>query len=153
MCIIYLVFLQLYLSNVLSPLDRLPTFCRASPVVGVPPQTSEQASWSHFSLVGLSGRLLLAHASTVILGSESCGTHYRILLSNDSGSHATLIHRALILVWSLPFNLICLVRPARSFSPCILCSQDHTDPQALSPHQDKEDQGKGPTTLERATGE
>jgi hypothetical protein len=36
-----------------------------------------------------SGKLLLVLASTVILGSESRGTEDRILLSHDSGSHAT----------------------------------------------------------------
>jgi hypothetical protein len=36
-----------------------------------------------------SGKLLLALASTVILGSESHGTHGHILVSHDSGSHAT----------------------------------------------------------------
>jgi hypothetical protein len=37
--------------------------------------------------VGRLGRLLLVLASTVILGSESSGTHYYILLSHDSGNH------------------------------------------------------------------
>jgi hypothetical protein len=41
-------------------------------------------------LVGWSGKFLLAVAGTVILGSESHRTHYHILLSHDSGSHATL---------------------------------------------------------------
>jgi hypothetical protein len=40
----------------------------------------------------LSGKLLLALASTVILGSESRWTHDHILLSHDSGSRATLTH-------------------------------------------------------------
>jgi hypothetical protein len=41
-------------------------------------------------LVDWSGRLLLALACTVILGSESHRTCYHILLYHDSGSHATL---------------------------------------------------------------
>jgi hypothetical protein len=41
----------------------------------------------YFLLVG-SGKLLLILASTVILGSESSGTH-RILPCHDSGNHAT----------------------------------------------------------------
>jgi hypothetical protein len=36
--------------------------------------------------VSQSGKLLLVLASTVILGSESCGSHDHILLSHDSGS-------------------------------------------------------------------
>jgi hypothetical protein len=35
------------------------------------------------------GKLLLVLASTVILGSQSGGTHDHILLSHDSGSRAT----------------------------------------------------------------
>jgi hypothetical protein len=45
------VFLELFLSNMASALDRLLTFCRSSPVVGVLPWASEQASWFHFSLI------------------------------------------------------------------------------------------------------
>jgi hypothetical protein len=37
----------------------------------------------------LTAKLLLALASTVILGSESHGTHYHILLSDGSGSIQT----------------------------------------------------------------
>jgi hypothetical protein len=37
------------------------------------------------------GKLLLAFASTIILGSESCGTHDRDFLSHGSGSHVTII--------------------------------------------------------------
>jgi hypothetical protein len=37
-----LVFLQLFLSSMLIPLDKLPTFRRASPAVRVPPQASEK---------------------------------------------------------------------------------------------------------------
>jgi hypothetical protein len=33
-------------------------------------------------------KLPLVIASTVILGSESCGTHGHTLLSHDTGSHA-----------------------------------------------------------------
>jgi hypothetical protein len=44
---------------------------------------------SMWFLVG-SGKLLLALASKVILGSESCGTHDHTLLFHDSGSCATL---------------------------------------------------------------
>jgi hypothetical protein len=40
--------------------------------------------------VGPSGKFLLALASTVILDSESCGTHAPLLLSHDSESRATL---------------------------------------------------------------
>jgi hypothetical protein len=38
----------------------------------------------------LPGKLLLVFVSTVILDSESRGTHYDILLSYESGSRATL---------------------------------------------------------------
>jgi hypothetical protein len=41
---------------------------------------------SVLSSVGRSGKLLLALAGTVILGSESRGTHDRILLRNEPGS-------------------------------------------------------------------
>jgi hypothetical protein len=41
-------------------------------------------------VVGRSGKLLLALASTVILGSESRGAHDHISLSHDFGSRATL---------------------------------------------------------------
>jgi hypothetical protein len=37
-----------------------------------------------------SGKLLLVHGSTVVLGSESRWTHDHILLSHDSGSCALL---------------------------------------------------------------
>jgi hypothetical protein len=39
----------------------------------------------------LTAKLLLALATTVIFGSESRGTHDHILLSNVSGSRATVV--------------------------------------------------------------
>jgi hypothetical protein len=41
-------------------------------------------------MVGGSGKLLLATASTVILGSGSRGTHEHTFLSHDSDSRATI---------------------------------------------------------------
>jgi len=35
--VLVLVFLELFLTNMFSPLDMLPPFRRANPVVGVPP--------------------------------------------------------------------------------------------------------------------
>jgi hypothetical protein len=62
------------------------------------PGFSYQLLTFHFSLLttsifnrlnSLSSKLLLVLASTVILGSESCGTHDHILLSHVCGSRAT----------------------------------------------------------------
>jgi hypothetical protein len=126
---------------------RLPTFHMASPWWWCHLKPLNRLLDPYFSLVASSGKLLWVLASTVIFDSESCGTHDHILPSHDSGSCTDVIHWALTLVCSLPFNLIRLVRLARSFNPCIQHSQDHRNAQTLSPRQ-----GKGPTTLERATG-
>jgi hypothetical protein len=60
----------------------VPTFRRHI----LPPYSASKCVRS----VGRSGKLLLALASTVILGSGSCGTHEHIFLSHDSGSRETL---------------------------------------------------------------
>jgi uncharacterized membrane protein YkvI len=49
----------------------------------------DQQNWWKESAVYLTAKLLLALASTVILGSESHGTHDLILLSDGSGSLQT----------------------------------------------------------------
>jgi hypothetical protein len=87
-----LAFPELFLSNILCPLDRIPTFA---------------------------GRV------------QWWGCHLKPLVKLVVPT----------LVWSLPFYLFCLVRPARSLSPCRHRSQDHRHTQALSPRQ-----GKGATT-------
>jgi hypothetical protein len=52
-----------------------------------------RALWSK---LGQSSKLLLALASTIILGSGSSGTHGRILLYHDSGSLVSLLIRLTI---------------------------------------------------------
>jgi hypothetical protein len=79
-----LVCLELFLSNLLSPLERLPTFRKVSLVVGLHLEPLDR-------LVGPT------------------------------------------LVWSLPFDLIGLVRPVRGLFPRRHPSQDPRDTQALSP--------------------
>jgi hypothetical protein len=52
------------------------------------PDFESSDSWKRISIDG-SGKLLLALASTGVLGSGSCGTDDHILLFHDSGSRAT----------------------------------------------------------------
>jgi hypothetical protein len=66
------------------------------------------------SPLGRLGKFLLVLASTIILGSEFHGTHDHILLSHDSGSHATLSLPRLGWVnccWPLPAQSFLVLSP------------------------------------------
>jgi hypothetical protein len=88
------------------------------------------------SRVGL-GKLLLALASTVILGSEPRGTHDHILLSHDSGCRATVTVENLIapnvhLLQNRPITNCCKANyitdtGVRNYFPCILLNINHIE--------------------------
>jgi hypothetical protein len=91
--------------------------------------------------------LFLEHKQRLCL--KTCSFKARVVL--DLSVSSWVFQHAVVLgvdveklVYSLPSDLICLVKPARGFSPLIHRSRDHRDSQALSPRQ-----GKGPPSLER----
>jgi hypothetical protein len=77
---------QSHLVPILSPAGLMTIFyCLTT--LGVMQLTLTDWLTDYFSRLG---KLLRALSNTVTLGSESCGTHDHILLSHNSGSHASL---------------------------------------------------------------